>query len=82
MAGEKTYDLILINRLMDADGSPGMDILSTLKSDSATKDVPVMIVSNYADAQDAAVAAGAVKGFGKSALNADSTKEALAKYLG
>jgi len=40
-----------------------------------------MVVSNYQDAQTAAVEAGAVQGFGKSALNTDQTKELLAKYL-
>ena len=54
-AANTAYDLILINRLLDADGSAGMDVLTSLKSNPASADIPVMIVSNYQDAQDQAV---------------------------
>jgi CheY-like chemotaxis protein len=81
MAAAAPFDLILINRLLDADGSPGMPILQQLKSDPATTEVPVMLVSNYADAQEAAVKAGAAPGFGKAALGQPATIEALAAYL-
>jgi len=76
------YDLILINRLLDADGSEGMDVLNSLKNNSASAETPVMIVSNYQEAQDKAVASGAVAGFGKSALNSPETLERLTQYLG
>lgn len=62
------YDLVLINRKLDADYSDGMRILETIKSDDHLKHIPVMIISNYADAQAAAVAAGAEPGFGKAEL--------------
>lgn len=81
LAMDTTFDLILINRLLDADGSPGMDVLSSLKTKPSTAETPVMVVSNYDDAQKSAVEAGAVQGFGKAALGADETKELLAKYL-
>ncbi len=58
--------LVLINRIFDADGGSGIDLVSTLKSHYA--DVPVMLVSDYADAQAKAIANGAIQGFGKSAL--------------
>ena len=51
-AANTAYDLILINRLLDANGSAGMDILASLKSNPASAEIPVMIVSNYQDAQD------------------------------
>ena len=40
-----------------------------------------MMVSNYADAQDKAVADGAVSGFGKAALDDPATVELLGTYL-
>ena len=41
-----------------------------------------MLVSNYADAQSAAVDAGAVRGFGKSQLGEPDTVKNLKIYLG
>lgn len=82
MASSTSFDLILINRLLDADGSEGMAVLKSLQNTEATQSVPTMIVSNFEDAQTAAVAAGAVPGFGKSQLNNPATFELLGKYLG
>lgn len=81
-ASNTKYDLILINRLLDADGSAGMDVLNSLKSNPASSEIPVMIVSNYQDAQDLAVQNGAVAGFGKAALDSAETLAKLNKYLG
>ena len=81
LASETSFDLILVNRLLDIDGSPGMDVLESLKSNPETKPTPVMIVSNYDDAQDKAVTAGAVRGFGKTALTAPETVLMLQEYL-
>ena len=75
------FNLVLINRLLDADGSPALDVLNSLKATPSTAETPVMIVSNFEDAQKTAVEAGAVQGFGKAALDSDETKELLAKYL-
>ena len=81
LAADTTFDLILINRLLDADGTPAMDILNALKTDEATAEVPVMVVSNYKEAQEKAVEKGAVEGFGKAALDSAETNQLLAKYL-
>ena len=81
LAGDTAFDLILINRLLDADGTPGMDILNALKANASTAEVPVMVVSNYKEAQEKAVEKGAVEGFGKAALNSAETMEILSKYL-
>lgn len=75
------YDLILINRLLDADGSEGLAILRDLKQDSATRHLPVMLITNFADQQALAIAAGAEPGFGKKTLHEPTTKTLLAKYL-
>lgn len=81
VVADQSFDLVLINRLLDVDGSPGMSVLQTLKSTEATLETPVMVVSNYDDAQVAAIEAGAVQGFGKSKLNSPETVELLGQYL-
>lgn len=80
-ARDSSYDLILINRLLDVDGSPGVDILRTLKSEPATANTPVMLVSNFEDSQQEAMSFGAVRGFGKAELNKPATLEKLRKFL-
>jgi len=75
-------DLVLINRKLDADYSEGMDILRTLKSDSELSKIPVMIVSNFEESQQAAVAAGAEYGIGKSELGTEAARERVAAILG
>ena len=81
-ASSTDYDLILINRLLDADGSAGMDVLASLKRNPSSAETPVMIVSNYQDAQDLAVKNGAVAGFGKADLDSAETRDKLKQYLG
>ena len=81
-ASSTAYDLILINRLLDADGSAGMDVLASLKLNPSSAKIPVMIVSNFQDAQDLAVQNGAVAGFGKADLDSAETLAKLKQYLG
>ncbi|MCG3129496.1 MAG: hypothetical protein FLDDKLPJ_00229 [Phycisphaerae bacterium] len=75
------YDLVLLNRILDRDGAEGLRVLAALKSDAATRDVPVMLISNYPDAQSAAVAAGAVPGFGKAELHAPAALDRIRAAL-
>jgi two-component system chemotaxis response regulator CheY len=75
------FDLVLINRKLDADYSDGLEILKLIKADSAVADVPVMIVTNYPEHQDAAIAAGGIRGFGKLEYDRVETKERLAAVL-
>lgn len=74
-------DLILINRKLDIDYSDGMDVLRTLKSNAATASVPVMLVSNFPEWQEKAVAVGALPGFGKAELALPQTVEKLRAVL-
>ncbi|MFO0869941.1 MAG: response regulator [Pirellulales bacterium] len=74
-------DLVLINRKLDQDYSDGMVIIQHLKADPRWSSVPVMLVTNYAEHQVAAVAAGAEYGFGKLELDATTTRERLARFL-
>jgi CheY-like chemotaxis protein len=78
---EQAYDLILINRKLDIDYSDGMEILTEIKADPELSQIPVMLVTNFPEYQEAAVAAGAVSGFGKDQLNQAQTVEKLKPYL-
>ncbi len=75
-------DLVLINRKLDCDYSDGSEILKQIKADPALRDIPVMIVTNYAEHQDAAVALGAERGFGKLELQQSATLDRLKPFLG
>jgi CheY-like chemotaxis protein len=75
------YDLIMINRLLDIDRSEGMAVLHELKSNPQTEHTPVMIISDYQEAQEAAVAAGASLGFGKATLDTPQTFALLSNFL-
>lgn len=75
------YALVVVNRVLDGDGSSGLEIIQSLKNDPETKDVPVMMITNYADHEAKAVAAGAEPGFGKSTLNDPQTRARLARFL-
>ncbi len=76
------FDLVLVNRILDADGSQGVDVVARIKSDPRLTDTPVMLVSNYPEAQEAAVEGGAELGFGKAELDRPETVQRLAQFLG
>jgi two-component system chemotaxis response regulator CheY len=61
-------DLLLLNRQLDYgfDESEGVDLLKRLRK--IYPNLKAMLVSNYPDAQAAAVAEGALPGFGKREL--------------
>jgi two-component system chemotaxis response regulator CheY len=73
-----SFDLILVNRVFDRDNSSGLELIRTLKGDPALAGIPVILVSNYADAQEEAVALGALHGFGKGELSSPKARETLA----
>ncbi len=75
------YALVLFNRLVFADGSGGLELVRRAKQDASLARIPVMMVSNYDDAQAASVAAGAEPGFGKMAIGSPQTLRLLARYL-
>ncbi len=81
MASESAFDLVLLNRIYDATGAEGIKTLQTLKSEESTRITPVMLVSNFQDAQEVAVANGAEMGFGKSALKDPLTLDRLRHFL-
>lgn len=79
---KERFDLVLVNRVGDRDGRPGLDLIRSLKADPALADVPVMLVSNYPEAQDAAEQAGALRGFGKAEVGRPEVTERIKAALG
>lgn len=77
---QNRYDLILINRIYDSDSYSGLKTIQRLCAGAA--ECPVMLVSNYQDAQESAVRAGAVRGFGKAELGEPATLQTLRDVLG
>lgn len=76
------FDLVLVNRVFNANGASGLDLIRQLTREPPQIIVPVMLVSNYEDAQREAVAAGAWPGFGKAALGQPETLARLREALG
>ena len=75
------FDLVLVNRIFDADGTEGMRLIDHIAALPAESRPPVMLVSNYADAQASAVERGALSGFGKNALRSPDTRARLEQVL-
>ena len=76
------YDLVTINRKLDRDYSDGIELLKTIKADAQLSSVPVMLITNYEDHQDAAVELGAKRGFGKLEFEQPETLAKLTSILG
>ncbi len=81
MMHRQNYRLVLVNRLIDEDGSDGMELIRNAAADERLRKMPVMLVSNYDDAQKQAVEAGGLRGFGKSEIGNRETIERLAELL-
>jgi two-component system chemotaxis response regulator CheY len=75
------FALVLVNRVFDADGDSGVDLIRRVKADEALRATPVLLVSNYADAQREAVEAGAEYGFGKAALGRPEMLDRVRPFL-
>jgi len=78
--------LALVNRVFDADGSSGMECITDLVSLSkapgfANPRMKVMLVSNYPEYQEQALALGALAGFGKAALRDPQTIDLIKAAL-
>lgn len=72
----ESFDLILVNRIFDRDGDSGVAFIAD--ADSKT---PIMLVSNYEQHQQKAIAAGAAPGFGKSNLYSAEARQAIEDAL-
>jgi CheY-like chemotaxis protein len=72
---------VLVNRKLDTDYSDGIEVIRAIKADSSTSAVPVMLVTNYPEHQETAIAVGAIRGFGKLEFGKPETRETLAAVL-
>ena len=79
---DKKIDLVTVNRKLDRDYTDGMEVIKAIKSDPDLASIPVMLVTNYEEHQDAAIKEGCVRGFGKLAIDEDATRELLMPYMG
>ncbi len=79
---EGEFALVLVNRKLDMDYSDGIDVIRQIKADPELKAPPVMLITNYAEHQDAAMAIGAVRGFGKLEYGKPETLQRLQPILG
>jgi DNA-binding response OmpR family regulator len=48
------FNLVLVNRVLDADGSSGLELIRTLKGQPELANLAVVLVSDYPEAQTAA----------------------------
>lgn len=82
LLAQQPYDLILVNRVLDGDGTSGVDFIARAVESGAPPHQKYMLISDFPDAQGMAVAVGAVRGFGKSQLHSAEAEEALRQGLG
>src|SRR5688572_17841816 len=57
MVQNQPFDLVLVNRKLDQDYSDGLDIIKAIKANPEVSHVPCMLVTNFAEYQEDAVAA-------------------------
>jgi CheY-like chemotaxis protein len=79
---EQPVDLITVNRKLDCDYSDGIEVVRQIKADPKLKDIPVMLITNYAEHQEEAMAIGAIRGFGKLEYGKPETLERVRLILG
>ena len=78
---DETFDLVLVNRIFDRNGEEGIKFIKLLKDDPTLASTPVMLITNFAEHQKAAVEIGAERGFGKAALDDPQTLDTLRAAL-
>lgn len=78
---QEKFDLVLVNRILDNDGSQGLEIIRRIKGDEQLRSTPVMMITNFEDHQQQAILAGAEPGFGKQQLHAPETATRLGRFL-
>lgn len=76
-----TFAVVLVNRKLYADHADGIDLIRQIKSDTQLASTPVILLSNYRESQQQAVAAGAEPGFGKEDLYRPETWDKLRAFL-
>ena len=78
---QEAFACTLVNRLLDANGESGLEFIRRLRAAPELRSHPVMLVSNYPEAQQQAIALGAAPGFGKNDLGSAAMAAALRPFL-
>jgi DNA-binding NtrC family response regulator len=73
-------DLFLVNREPVGFDEDGLDLIRDIREEHP--EAKVMLVSDYPDAQEAAVREGALPGFGKSEMGSESLTDTVRQALG
>ena len=82
LAREATADALLwINRVLEGSFEAGDGLALVRQLAAGDTPQPMMLITNYADIQQAAVAAGAMPGFGKSDIGSDALTQRLARLM-
>jgi two-component system, response regulator, stage 0 sporulation protein F len=74
-------DLVLVNRKLDIDYTDGTILISKMQENQELKHIPIMLISNYPEAQEESVKLGGLYGFGKKELTDEKTKERVKQAL-
>jgi CheY-like chemotaxis protein len=82
LLAQREVALVTVNRKLDRDYSDGLEVIRGIKADPRFSSVPVMLVTNYDEHQEAAEKEGAVWGFGKLTVRDPKTIERLQPFLG
>ena|SRR5687768_3946641 len=79
---EAGVDLVLFNRQLDYgfETDEGVELIKRLRAKAPS--LKAMLVSNYPEAQQAALQAGAVEGFGKREIGSPKVSELIRSALG
>ena len=79
---DEGVDLLLLNRQLDYgfETDEGVELIKRLRAKAPS--LKAMLVSNYPDAQQAALQAGAVEGFGKREIGSPKVSELIRSALG
>jgi CheY-like chemotaxis protein len=78
---DDAWDLVLVNRVLDRDHTSGIDLIRKIKADKRGADIPIMLITNFEEHQQAAMDAGALRGFGKKGLSDPGTLQRLGGVL-
>lgn len=80
-AGRTAYRLIVGNRVIGFDQEGGLHLTQALKEEETTREIPVLVLSAFAQTQDAVEAAGGERGFGKDEMTSPAARAQWRTYL-
>lgn len=75
------YHLVVVNRILEGDGSSGMDLVKHVVQSQTTQGIPIVLLTNYPEVQEEALQTGASASFGKRDLRSDEVRLTLTPFL-